>query len=49
VPTNYVALVAAGLFSVIVFPPVAIALLRGRDQEEPIGRNVGDAAQTAEA
>ncbi|MFL5926522.1 MAG: hypothetical protein ACJ77E_06260 [Gaiellaceae bacterium] len=29
-PTNYVALVAAGLFSVIVFPLAALTLLRGR-------------------
>jgi len=29
-PTNYVALVAAGLLSVILFPPVALTLLRGR-------------------
>ena len=29
-PTNYVALVAAGLLSVIVFPLVSLALLRGR-------------------
>jgi Kef-type K+ transport system membrane component KefB len=29
-PTNYVALVAAGLLSVIIFPPVALTLLRGR-------------------
>lgn len=29
-PTNYVALVAAGLLSVIVFPLVALTLLRGR-------------------
>ena len=27
-PTNYVALVAAGLLSVIAFPPVALALLK---------------------
>jgi Kef-type K+ transport system membrane component KefB len=38
-PTNYVALVAAGLISVIVFPLVALTLLRGR--REP--------AHTAEA
>jgi hypothetical protein len=29
-PTNYVALVTAGLISVIVFPLVALTLLRGR-------------------
>ncbi|HEY2371427.1 MAG TPA: cation:proton antiporter [Gaiellaceae bacterium] len=29
-PTNYVALVAAGLLSVIIFPLVALTLLRGR-------------------
>jgi Kef-type K+ transport system membrane component KefB len=33
-PTNYVALVAAGLISVIVFPPVALSLLRGAGEEE---------------
>src|SRR6266536_6336563 len=31
-PTNYVALVAAGLLSVIVFPLVSLTLLRGREQ-----------------
>src|SRR6266540_5253347 len=31
-PTNYVALVAAGLLSVIVFPLLALTLLRGREQ-----------------
>jgi Kef-type K+ transport system membrane component KefB len=30
-PTNYVALVAAGLLSVILFPPVSLTLLRGRN------------------
>jgi Kef-type K+ transport system membrane component KefB len=32
-PTNYVALVAAGLLSVVVFPLVSLTLLRGRDGE----------------
>jgi len=31
-PTNYVALVAAGLLSVIVFPLVSLTLLRGRER-----------------
>jgi Kef-type K+ transport system membrane component KefB len=34
-PTNYVALVAAGLISVIVFPLIALTLLRGREAGEP--------------
>ena len=34
-PENYVALVAAGLLSVIVFPLVALTLLRGRDAPAP--------------
>jgi Kef-type K+ transport system membrane component KefB len=34
-PTNYVALVAAGLISVIVFPLVALTLLRGRENYVP--------------
>jgi Kef-type K+ transport system membrane component KefB len=34
-PTNYVALVAAGLLSVIVFPLVALTLLRGRTAPAP--------------
>lgn len=33
-PTNYVALVAAGLISVIVFPLVALTLLRGGERVE---------------
>jgi len=33
-PTNYVALVAAGLISVIVFPLVALPLLRGEERGE---------------
>lgn len=33
-PTNYVALVAAGLISVIVFPLAALTLLRGGDRVE---------------
>src|SRR5207237_7800401 len=35
-PTNYVALVAAGLLSVIVFPLVSLTLLRGREQASAI-------------
>ena len=34
-PTNYVALVTAGLISVIVFPLVALTLLRGRTAPAP--------------
>ncbi len=34
-PTNYVALVAAGLISVIVFPLVSLTLLRGRPASAP--------------
>jgi Kef-type K+ transport system membrane component KefB len=34
-PTNYVALVTAGLISVIVFPFVALTLLRGRTAHAP--------------
>jgi len=43
-PENYVALVTAGLISVIVFPPAALALLRGRGAPspavEPVPRSV---------
>jgi len=35
-PTNYVALVAAGLLSVIVFPLVSLTLLAGRAVPEPL-------------
>jgi len=42
-PTNYVALVAAGLISVIVFPLVALTLLR-----QPT-RNAAPAAETGAA
>jgi Kef-type K+ transport system membrane component KefB len=34
-PENYVALVTAGLVSVIAFPPVALSLLRGRREAAP--------------
>jgi Kef-type K+ transport system membrane component KefB len=34
-PENYVALVTAGLISVIAFPPVALSLLRGRREVSP--------------
>jgi Kef-type K+ transport system membrane component KefB len=34
-PTNYVALVAAGLLSVVVFPLVSLTLLRGRTAPAP--------------
>jgi Kef-type K+ transport system membrane component KefB len=34
-PENYVALVTAGLISVIVFPPAALSLLRGRPAAAP--------------
>jgi Kef-type K+ transport system membrane component KefB len=34
-PTNYVALVAAGLLSVVVFPLVSLTLLRGRGEAAP--------------
>jgi Kef-type K+ transport system membrane component KefB len=36
-PTTYVALVTAGLISVIVFPLVALTLLRGRSAPVPAG------------
>jgi len=43
-PENYVALVTAGLVSVIVFPPAALSLLRGRGAPspavEPVPRSV---------
>jgi Kef-type K+ transport system membrane component KefB len=42
-PTNYVALVAAGLLSVVIFPLVALTLLR----REP--RNAGSASETEAA
>ena len=35
-PENYVALVAAGLLSVIVFPLVALMLLRGRPETDAV-------------
>lgn len=35
-PTTYAALVAAGLVSVVVFPALALRLLRGRTAEEPL-------------
>ena len=35
-PTNYVALVAAGLISVIVFPLVALTLLRAREEPSAV-------------
>jgi hypothetical protein len=35
-PENYVALVAAGLLSVIVFPLLALTLLRGRPEVDPV-------------
>jgi Kef-type K+ transport system membrane component KefB len=37
-PENYVALVAAGLISVIVFPLVSLTLLRGRSDRMPVGQ-----------
>ena len=47
-PTNYVALVAAGLLSVIVFPLVALTLLRGRPEPSPSRsrRNGSDCRET---
>jgi Kef-type K+ transport system membrane component KefB len=48
-PTTYVALVAAGLLSVIVFPLVSLTLLRGRAAQSPLARNVPAARGTAEA
>jgi Kef-type K+ transport system membrane component KefB len=39
-PTNYVALVAAGLLSVIVFPLVALTILRGRAETVPVPQHV---------
>jgi hypothetical protein len=37
-PTTYVALVAAGLLSVVVFPLVSLTLLGGRaDASSPVG------------
>src|SRR5262245_27556789 len=40
-PENYVALVTAGLVSVIAFPPVALSLLRGRREAAPAADPVG--------
>jgi Kef-type K+ transport system membrane component KefB len=49
-PTNYVALVAAGLISVIVFPLVSLTLLRDRaDVESVAARNTPATRRTAEA
>src|SRR5436305_7935440 len=42
-PTNYVALVAAGLLSVIVFPLVSLTLLRGRN--ERVGEQTQEACE----
>jgi len=39
-PTNYVALVAAGLLSVIVFPLVSLTLLRGREQASAVAEPI---------
>jgi Kef-type K+ transport system membrane component KefB len=47
-PINYVALVAAGLLSVIVFPLVSLTLLRGRTAPVEI-RNTPASGQTAGA
>jgi Kef-type K+ transport system membrane component KefB len=47
-PTNYVALVAAGLLSVIVFPLVSLTLLRGRTAPVEM-RNSPASRQTAGA
>jgi Kef-type K+ transport system membrane component KefB len=49
-PTNYVALVAAGLLSVVVFPLVSLTLLRDRpDVDSRAARNAPGARRTAEA
>ena len=40
-PENYVALVTAGLLSVIAFPPVALSLLRGRRAPAPAAEPLG--------
>jgi Kef-type K+ transport system membrane component KefB len=49
-PTNYVALVAAGLLSVVVFPLVSLTLLRVRpDVDSLAARNAPGAGRTAEA
>jgi len=47
-PINYVALVAAGLLSVIVFPLISLTLLRGRTAPVEM-RNTPASHQTAEA
>jgi Kef-type K+ transport system membrane component KefB len=47
-PENYVALVAAGLLSVVIFPLVALTLLRGK-AEPTTPRNVWAPAETVEA
>jgi Kef-type K+ transport system membrane component KefB len=47
-PDNYVALVAAGLLSVVVFPLAALTLLRGKT-ESTTARNAWTAAETVEA
>jgi Kef-type K+ transport system membrane component KefB len=47
-PTNYVALVAAGLLSVLVFPLVSLSLLRGRPSAS-VGRNAPEVRETAGA
>ncbi|MBV8304630.1 MAG: cation:proton antiporter [Acidimicrobiia bacterium] len=50
-PVTSAALVAAGLLSVVVFPPIALALLRGADQatmtagSEPAGADAGTTAR----
>ena len=46
-PENYVALVTAGLVSVIAFPPVALALLRGRRAARPRSTTVQGASDHA--
>ena len=47
-PINYVALVAAGLISVIVFPLVSLTLLRGGTDQAPM-RNARPTSETAGA
>src|SRR5438128_6011749 len=46
-PTNYVALVAAGLLSVIIFPLVALTLLRGRQEPERVAAAPAEASARA--
>ena len=44
-PTNYVALVAAGLLSVVVFPLVSLTLLRGRAEPSAVSERAARPSQ----